>query len=296
MRTSEPPRVLLGTLLLAFAACSLDERTLSPVSIEVGKAGAGGKGGNAGTGSGGGAGAGGAAGSAGAMQGSGGSLDPAGGTNGGGKGGSSAGRGGSGGKGGSAGKGTGGDTSEAGTGGGTVERCFDLDDNDVLDCDETLADNATFDDDAAGWSAENNADASWDAIDAGNRPDSGSLLVENTSTADAEGEGMTAASQCVEVTGGDTYDVIGMARVVNEETAGKGLLNVWYFSSEDCSGNVRAGFSSATAVSAERWSQVRIISSAPVNAASMLVRLGVQKPFREASAQVRFDDLLVKGL
>jgi hypothetical protein len=289
-------------LLSGFGACALDERSLSPVSVQVGSGGTAGKGGHAGTVSsgtgGGGAGSGGSGGTAGGPPGSGGSLDPVGGTSSGGSGGSSAGRGGSEGKGGTGGKGGGAGTEpeDGGDGGGTVERCFDLDDNDVLDCDETLADNATFDDDAEGWAAENNADARWDASDAGNRSDSGSILVENLTTADAEGEGLTAASQCVAVTGGNTYDVIGMARVLNEETAGKGVLNLWYFSDADCTGNVRAGFSSGPASSAERWTQVRVISSAPSNAVSMLVRLGVQKPFREPSAKVRFDDLLVKGL
>ena len=279
----------LGCLLLA--ACAVDDRSLQGIAVwvagsagEVGVGATSGEAGDAGGDSGGDAGA---SGSAGTGTGGTGAI---GGT-----------AGGSSGKAGSAGSAPiGGSGGKSGAGGvcgcggeGSPPRCPDIDGNHVLDCDETLAKNGSFDDDVSNWMNDSGVASSWRDIDSHDGDDSGSLALEIQTVADQDGNVMLGTRQCFSAAGGAVYYYgveISVPESAEDYRAGFQLL---IHDSPACSGQPVDKVDS-NYIEGSSWSVAQITYLTPTSTKSIALRLIAIKPFRAEPVNVRFDNVLVR--
>lgn len=181
----------------------------------------------------------------------------------------------------------------------TVGGCADLDTNGISDCSETLAKNADFKQDVQAWLAETDVTLTWDPMNAGGNPPSGSALVASIGVIDANATGaaLRAASQCLPVTGKRLVTVYANARVdPGQDPDGHAEVDVFFFDAPGCTGNLASSFSTPQPLDAMPgvWLNLKAGSVSGELAQSMLVKLALSKPFRAPSFQARFDNVLVK--
>jgi len=173
--------------------------------------------------------------------------------------------------------------------------CADLDSDGIPDCDQTLVQNARFDHDTSPWTADFGALQSRDASrDALGDPSSGVLIVLNTIMAPSNGTFMTGSSQCIATAAGARYLVAAQVLIPPMQGAGAAGLNVQAFPTAGCSGAVLAAWSPPLLTAAGAWSIVSGTMTAPAGAASLRVRLVVQKPYTAPILQALFDNVLVR--
>lgn len=290
-RSLSPIGGALCAVAFGFAACSVDDRQLEGATVTIipsgGRVAAGGTtSGSSGQGAT--AGSGGApvtGGAAGSDAGVGGAA--------GGSGGASAG---SGATAGGTDPGTGGTDPAAGgsAGAGEPPRCPDLDDNGVLDCDESIVMNASFDKDVKSWLNDVEMELEWEDRDATGQGASGALGATSSYQDDREGGRLLGARQCVPIVGGNTYEFA--AQVYVPEDAGKtyaGLeMQVW--DGPSCSGNPLDKKQSETLVPAgPDWGLAALTYLTPTSGKSVNVRLLWIKPYRQDPVTVLFDNVLV---
>ena len=164
----------------------------------------------------------------------------------------------------------------------------------VPGCQGSLASNATFETDGAGWTAELNAVEIWQPIDADGRGASGALSVQNTVAESSAALAFTGARQCVSVVGGTPYRLTVKLRIASgQDSSAAGGLNVGFFASVDCSGNMLAPLTSNLPRDADSWLVASALPNAPQSARSMSVRLVAMKAFSAPPVTVVFDDVLV---
>jgi hypothetical protein len=284
----------LGALLLP--GCPVDDRTLKPIVVSIGVGGGAGEASDAGA-------AGEEAGGAGDSRAGGGNAAE-GGESGAGTGGSAAtggnggtsGTGGAGATGGSGAVGGGGCgdalDGDAGCGGGPPFRCPDVDDNDVPDCDETIADNASFDNDASGWIADVGAKSTWDDTDAHGVAESGALGLSLETVEEQDGTILLGARQCFPVTGATAF-YFGVEMSIPDAELRAGIQLLVY---EDplCSGDW-IDIKTSPFTEGAAWSVARLTYFTPTTAKSVAMRLVAQKPFRASPSEVLFDNALVRA-
>lgn len=277
----------------AVTACPVDDRTLSPIEVTVGNAGTGEHSGGA-TGD---AGAGGDASSAagtGAPEGGAGGHGARGGSMG--VGGTS----GSGGKGGSGGSSAAGGSCSAWPGGGpscgcggAEANCPDIDGNQVADCDETLADNASFDEDATAWVPDTGVKSSWIEADAHGSDVSGALGLRVETVADQDGTVLLGARQCFTVSAGAVYKFAVETSVPDDAETVRAGFQLVVHDGPLCTGtlvdNVMSNF-----IQGSTWSVAQLTYLTPASARSITMRLIAQKPFRHEATTVQFDNALVR--
>jgi hypothetical protein len=200
-----------------------------------------------------------------------------------------------GGKGGAAGSMSGG---SAGTGGTGFDPdsgpCGDLDADGVQDCDETVAQNPRFDQDAKSWSADSGVTQSWQADDARAKPGSGSLKVTFTTGDGSSGWALGATGQCVPAWGEDSYEVAARARVANAQAGGQAQLSLAFFGNEGCADSFLGSVTVQTTDAPGVWSSLRGSLKAPAGSRSVLVRLAAAKLGSQTSLEVHFDDVLFR--
>jgi hypothetical protein len=170
-------------------------------------------------------------------------------------------------------------------------RCPDLDGNGVLDCDETLVKNASFDEDATGWSLETGSELAWEDKDGWDHDDSGSLGVTNQVVETIEGNALTGARQCFPVSGGTVYTFavqISMPDYAGDTKAGM-QLNL--FDNAACAGNL-LDHPTTNWVKGSAWNVAQITYLTPPKAKSAMLRLVAMKPFRQTPVAVLFDNVL----
>lgn len=263
-----------GLAAVPWAGCQLDQRELTGLSIVYvsgssneagagagGEAGAGagdaGEGGDS-EGGGAGAGAGGEAGSDGSLGGAGGTCDD-----------------------------------EGGCGGSVDDRCPDLDGNDVLDCDETLAQNASFDESTASWTSESSLELTWAKDDAHDTEESGSLAAENQLVTQQEGSALLGARQCLSLSGKTTYLVAAEISVSEDAPEAQGGIQLLVNDAPDCAGAVLEVVTS-NFVRGPEWSVSALSYASNERAKSAAVRLVALKPYRDSPGEVHFDNVLVR--
>ncbi len=205
--------------------------------------------------------------------------------------------------GGSLGLGDAGSAGDANAGGGdaapttppVIDGCVDLDENGVADCQETLADNADFKVDTANWSADLDGVIRWTAQNSYGATPSGSAAVAGVGVLEQDGLGQTASKQCVPVPEGSN-SLVALASFFIKPGQGEGLagVSVFFFEDANCSGSPNGPLSAARG-DTDAWTTLQANGPVPVTAASMLVRLTVTKPFRSASFEVLFDNVLIRG-
>jgi hypothetical protein len=174
-----------------------------------------------------------------------------------------------------------------------IDGCADLDQDESGDCQETQARNATFDRDVNDWTAEAEASIEWSTRNRYAEQGSGSALVTLQGLIDADGQSLRAATQCVVIDGGTR--VAAYANVLAESGQGQGSASLggFFFETRDCSGPMLGPPLEAFATALDLWQVVAAEQSVPNGAHSLLVRLGVTKPYRSASFGAYFDDVLV---
>jgi hypothetical protein len=260
----------------ALTACPVDERELEGLNIGVsgssGQAGAGNGGENDG-----GEGNSGSSGQGGTSQGGTGGTGDQGGTSG------TSAQGGSAGSGGS-----------SGDAGGPPTKCPDLDVNGVLDCDETLAVNATFDSDVLPWIGETAIVTKWHETDAHGITESGALSVENQTDQDQTGASLLAARQCIRVDGDAVYNFAVEVSVPSESENTQGGMILYFYEGAACTGNLADTPLVTNFVSAPEWTVAQKTYLTPASAESVMVRLVAQKMFRDPPRKVFYDNVLVR--
>jgi hypothetical protein len=292
---------------LCFAACKVDERPLTGLRVVIiGNAGESGSGASGGAGAdtgaapgqggsdAGAAGGGGDTGGTSGSSGSGGTVGGAGGSSTGGAGGNPALAGGSsgGGAGGTEAAGIGGMCGCSG-GAGVPGRCPDLDQNQVPDCDESLADNPSFDADVKGWRSDTDLDVEWAADDALGHDDSGSLAMTSQIEIDQDGSKLLGATQCLSVSGGSVYRFAVQISVPDDAGETRGGLELILYDTAECTGDVVDNLSSSLLKGAE-WKTAELTYLTPSTARSVGLRLISIKPFRQPAVTLLFDNLLMR--
>jgi hypothetical protein len=272
-------------------ACPVDDRTLTPIEVTVGNAGSNDP-------------AGGAAGD----DSAGGDAGSSAGTNAseGGEGGHAA-RGGStavGGTSGSGGTSTSGGTAGScstwpgggpgcGCGGTAPLNCPDIDGNQVADCDETLADNASFDEDAAAWVPDTGVESTWLETDSRGSDESGALGLRVETVVDKEGTVILGARQCFSVSPGAVYKFAVETSVPDDAGDVRAGFQLVVHDGPLCGGalvdNVLSSF-----LQGSTWSVAQLTYLTPTSAKSIAMRLIAQKPFRADPVTVQFDNALVR--
>jgi hypothetical protein len=174
----------------------------------------------------------------------------------------------------------------------------------VLDGCETLVANPGFAHDTEGWKAEDATVAmSWNADDATDNSDSGSLTVVNSLYGAADGIASRAAAQCLPTKSGQAY---GFALdMFIPEGQGEGLdggsyrasagLSVIFFTSKHCDQFTLASATSDLLEDDGKWAHREGRAVAPQGAESMLIRLVTFKNFQEYNFEARFDNVLVRA-
>jgi hypothetical protein len=269
---------IAGGSFLALTACPVDERELEPLSIGVSGASSQGGSGFGGEGEGG------EDGATGGSSGQGGSSTR-GGTGG------TAEQGGSGGSSAQGGSSSGG--SSAG-GGGPRTRCPDLDVNGVLDCDETLVENPTFDSDVLPWIGETSIAVDWRDTDAHGVTESGSISVENRTDVDQSGSSLLAARQCVPVLGNTVYNFAVEVSVPADSMNAQGGMILFFYDGPVCTGDLADTPLVSNFVNSSEWTVAQKTYLTPVSAKSVMVRLVSQKMFRDPPTRVFYDNVLVR--
>jgi hypothetical protein len=174
-----------------------------------------------------------------------------------------------------------------------VGRCPDIDGNRVLDCDETLVENATFDRDTAGWLNEDDSELFWDDADAHEMGESGSLVVENRLSVEQDGLVLLGARQCVPLTGGAVYHLAAEISVHDDTSDTQGGLQLLLYDGPDCSGAIIAAVASSF-LRASDWNVTSLTYVTPTETASAALRLVVMKPFDAPARRVAFDNVLLR--
>jgi hypothetical protein len=171
--------------------------------------------------------------------------------------------------------------------------CPDLDLNGVADCDETLVQNASFDEDAIGWDPEPDAQMRWRSLNASTEANSGSLEVANTFVGESQVNGFSAAFQCVAAVPGRSYHLRANVWISSEQVfAGAGFIAEAY-DGDDCTGAVVATQSAMT-IATDAWGLVAQTITVPNMGHSLKLRFGILKPFDATPATVLVDNVLLR--
>jgi hypothetical protein len=181
----------------------------------------------------------------------------------------------------------------------TVGGCADLDLNNVGDCTETLISNADFKTDVASWVADADTTLTWSPQNAAGDSPSGSALVASTGVIDAQaiGAALRAAGQCIPVSGKQLVIAYANAFVDSGQDAqGHAEIDVFFYDVAGCMGTLTSSFSTPQPLDASAgvWLTLRAGAVSPDTTKSALVKIAISKPFRAASFQAHFDDVLVK--
>lgn len=184
-------------------------------------------------------------------------------------------------------------TTTTATTGGAEPRCPDLDANEVLDCEETLVENATFDSDAQGWQADERIAIQWNEEVSGGGG-TGSLEVTHEGSDSGDGSMKMAGSyQCIAAS---ALRYVFAAETFLQDGQGDALVGLSgvFYESEDCSGTPLTTKNSSMQKSTDGWRILHDAAVAPARTLSLKLRLVVIKSDTEDSVDARFDNVLVR--
>jgi hypothetical protein len=174
-------------------------------------------------------------------------------------------------------------------------QCPDLDQNGVQDCKETLVANPGLNVNVASWTpGDGSVGVSRSSADASGMSASGSIAVDDTTVLDADGATTASANQCVAVVDGATYATARYLMPTAQAGQATATLILQYYGSADCSGTAVDAYTTPAGGATDAWSRLEGTHTAPAGAHSMLVRLAVTKPSRQATTRASFDDVLVR--
>lgn len=178
----------------------------------------------------------------------------------------------------------------------TGGECPDLNADGILDCKESLVMNPDFRAGLTGWTAELNMRQAFPSMDAMGNPASGSIAVTNANQSDtAVGSTMGGSGQCIPVMGAGTFDLYVQTLVAVDGYTSSGVV-LQFYPSADCSGSLNGSFMPGLAdQNISGWRVLQSIITTPAATRSILLRLVVLKPFKQAPTQALFDNVLLKA-
>lgn len=171
---------------------------------------------------------------------------------------------------------------------------------------ETLAANAGFSKDTAGWEQEPySIKLEWDAGDAGGSSSSGSIVVTNSMDNTIDGLAPGAGMQCLDAEPLATYAMAGDVFVPEGQGAGligdgpyvgQAALSILFWRGRGCKDTQPTLGRVQTNVIEEAgaWKHVQGSGVAPEGIGSMSIRLLTIKSFKEAKFQAKFDNVLLQ--
>ena len=155
--------------------------------------------------------------------------------------------------------------------------------------------NGAFATNITSWATDFWASSLWSSTDAHGSAGSGSLAVENATTADVDGSTTGGSSQCIAVTANTTYDATASVYMASGQGTGTGGLIGVYYPSANCSGTQIGVESFPETSQTDAWTPVGGATKSPAGAQSLSLRVVVEKPFRQATFEARFDDVEVRA-
>jgi hypothetical protein len=163
------------------------------------------------------------------------------------------------------------------------------------DCSPNLVVNSAFDSDVEGWTAENKAAIEWDATDSAGRDSSGSIQVHNNNVEDIDNKSALGARQCAPAVAGKTYELSAKVQIRVTEGSGNGHLNVAFYAGTKCEPPIlpKGGMTTLSAFQLDGWENDRGSILAPEGTGSVVIRLVAEKPIRQDTLEVVFDDVSV---
>lgn len=169
--------------------------------------------------------------------------------------------------------------------------CPDLNENEVADCDETLADNATFDGNAESWQVEPPAEMHWEEVD--QQASSGVLVVTHGGSASGEHPSMAGSFQCLTIQPQSRYRFLAETFIPEAHAGASSGISALFYGSSDCSGPPSGVVNTSLQSTAGSWRVLHGSGLAPAHAQSLKLRLAVVQFEPETTAEVRFDNVLV---
>jgi hypothetical protein len=159
---------------------------------------------------------------------------------------------------------------------------------------DNLVRNGALDRSVGEWPAEGSAAvASWNALDAGASPSSGSALVANVSIGPSNGEGV---HQCVfaGIAAGAKYAFGGRVRIPSGQArTGFVMIGMRWYASSDCSGTTLDQPRTDEATALDSWILLREVSVAPETARSVEMLAFPSKVEAGGQLQAYFDDIFL---
>lgn len=171
--------------------------------------------------------------------------------------------------------------------------CGDLDQNNVQDCQETLAKNSTFDANADGWVADPGISKVWQAADARGKS-SGSMRLDFATTSASSSWVLAAAGQCLPAWSDDELEVGARSFIPDGQAGGRAEVSLAIFTEDDCHGGFLDSLVPVQSSETGSWQALHGSVKMPAGTRSVLVRLAASKPGSQASLQVQFDDILIR--
>ncbi|HYQ17317.1 MAG TPA: hypothetical protein VEQ58_16205 [Polyangiaceae bacterium] len=189
---------------------------------------------------------------------------------------------------------------QAGEDGGTqpypplIGGCVDLDQDGVPDCSQSVVQNSSFKLDSASWAALFGATLSWSDANAYDDLPSGVAKVAAFGAIEQDGLASAAAVQCVPISSGTKLAIFASLYIPSGQGEGLGGITLFLYDKADCMGSIKDSFDNSI-VSTDSWTTLSGSHVVADGVSSMQVRLTVTKPYRSASFEVRFDNVLVKA-
>jgi hypothetical protein len=172
--------------------------------------------------------------------------------------------------------------------------CGDLDRNGVQDCEETLVQNARFDQSVDEWTAELNMLQSWSNTDARGLASSGSLKLRNERSSTSAGYTLAGAGQCLFAWTAETYELGARAFIDPESGDGRAVINLLIYGNDGCTGTLLGSVTPAFLAEKGAWQVMHSAIKMPAGTRSVYLRLAVEKPLSEPPVEALFDDVLFR--
>jgi len=166
----------------------------------------------------------------------------------------------------------------------------------------TLVDNAGFETDTTGWTAEDGSYGTWDAANASGSETTGSIALLNLLHGEAAGVAPGAARQCLPATANTIYDFAGDIFITEgqgegikgEVYEGQAGLSMFFFSKPDCVGASVSNVDSELVTDTKEWLHVAGSGISHKTAQSVMVRLNTLKAMRQFAFKASFDNVFVR--
>jgi hypothetical protein len=176
-----------------------------------------------------------------------------------------------------------------------VDGCVDLDLDHVGDCTQSLLKNSGFKLDTADWTGDVGAKLTWSDSNAFADLPSGSAVVASAlGPAEMDGLILAVAGQCIPIASGENLEI--MANLFIKSGQGQGLagISVFFFDMPDCMGSIKDSFDTSGGAT-DTWFTLRGTHTVAEGVSSMRMRLTVARPYRSASFEAQFDNVLVRS-